>query len=504
MASVKIFLRGFLMHRNRLTVGIVGGLCPLATADIYLKAMKEIKASHGDADYPDIIISAALEQEQRGNSFDDTSVRNYDMSHRVLYIYQVTRELKQRGVDKILVPDFLSYSFVKTISDNIKTPLVDIVDVLVKGLKEKWPDLSKVGLLTTNLSIEKRVFDEKFERNALRIIYPDKDVQENMVMEAVYGFEGVKRGIFKGRPGELIRAACEHLFSKGAEVVMSAITELPLIERQYYPEKNYFDCNEAIARSLVGSTGVSLPEAEKYGTIGILGGLGPAATVDIFDKIIKNTPASRDQEHIKVIIENNPQIPDRTAALKGKDENPSIAMLATAEKLRDGGADFIIVPCNTAHVFLKDVQQHIQTPILSMIGETAEYIEENFPKVRRAGLLATSGTVGSKVYEGSLNAKNITLLVPSSETQENCVMEAIYGKSGIKAGHKTGVPRELLLKAAGELLAKGVELIILGCTEIPLALKDGDMEVPFIDPTEILAKSAVRHAMNKIKPNLIG
>ncbi|OGV50219.1 MAG: hypothetical protein A2017_00180 [Lentisphaerae bacterium GWF2_44_16] len=489
------------MHRERLTIGIVGGLCPLATADIYLKAMKEVKSRHGDADYPDIIISAALEQEERGNSFDDSSVRNYDMSHRVLYIYQVTRELKERGVDRILVPDFLSYSFVKTISDNIKVPLVDIVGVLVTGLKEKWPQASKIGLLTTNLSIEKKVFDEKFERSALQIIYPDRDIQDNMVMEAVYGPEGVKRGVLKGRPGELIRKACEHLFSKGAEVVMSAITELPLIERQYYPEKNYFDCNEAIARAIVSDVDVSLPKLEKYGTIGILGGLGPAATVDIFDKIIKNTPASRDQEHIKVIIENNPQIPDRTAALKGKDENPGIAMLATAEKLRDAGVDFIIVPCNTAHVFLKDIQQHIKTPILSMIEETAEYIAKDFPKLRKAGLLATSGTVGSKVYEAPLQSKNIALLVPCPETQESCVMEAIYGKGGIKAGNKTGTPKELLLKAARELVANGAELIILGCTEIPLALKNGDIEVPFIDPTEILAKSAVRYAMNKMKPS---
>lgn len=488
------------MHKKRLTIGIVGGLCPLATADIYLKAMKQIKSSRGDADYPDIIISAAIEQEHRGNRFDDTPIHTYNMSHRVLYIYQVTRELKERGVDRILVPDFLSYSFVKTISDNIETPLVDIVDVLVNSIRRKWPDVSKVGLLTTNLSIEKKVFDEKFEKNGLRIIYPEKDVQEDMVMESVYGVKGVKRGVLTGEPGELIRKACEHLFSKGAEIVSSAITELPLIERQYYPGKNYLDCNEAIASELVNNPVVISPKEKKHGTIGILGGLGPAATVDIFDKIIKNTPASRDQDHIKVIIENNPQIPDRTAALNGKDENPSIAMLATAEKLRDAGADFIIVPCNTAHVFLKEVQQHIKIPILSMIAETVKYIAEKFPEIKHIGLLATSGTVGSKVFESPIKSKNIELIVPDPETQENCVMKAIYGKGGIKAGYRTGAPRELLLKAARKLVFQGAELVILGCTEIPLALKDGDIAVPFVDPTEILAKSAVRHAMNKTKP----
>ncbi|MDD5599051.1 MAG: amino acid racemase, partial [Victivallaceae bacterium] len=435
------------MKKRKLTIGIVGGLCPLATADIYLKAMKQVKSRHGDADYPDIIISAASEQERRGNRFDNSPARNYDMSHRILYIYQVARELKKHSVDKILVPDFLSYSFADTISDNIQTPLVDIVGILADEIKKRWPRAHRVGLLTTSMSMGKKIFEGKFARAGLQLVYPDEQVQQNMVMEAIYGTEGVKRGRVHGKPGELIRQACEHLFSKGADVIASGITELPLIEREYYPRENYLDCNEVIGRELVHNAKCSSPKSGKHGIIGILGGLGPAATVDIFDKIVKNTPASCDQDHIKVIIENNPQIPDRTAALSGKDEDPSIAMLAAAEKLKDSGADFIIVPCNTAHVFLQAVQQHVRIPILSMIEETAKYIAENFPKVRKAGLLATSGTVGSGVYESPLKRKDIELITPSPESQKTLVMEAIYGKKGIKAGFKD-VPGNLLLKAA--------------------------------------------------------
>ena len=490
------------MKKRKSTIGIVGGLCPLATADIYLKAMKQVKSKHGDTDYPDIIISAAPEQEHRGNQFDNSPERNYDMSHRILYIYQVARELKERSVDKILVPDFLSYSFADTISDNIQTPLVDIVGILADEIKKKWPRAHRIGLLTTSLSIERKIFEEKFARAGLQLIYPDEQVQRDMVMEAIYGMEGVKRGNIHGKPGELIQQACEHLLSRGADVITSGITELPLIERQYYPQENYLDCNEVIGRQLVHNAKCSSPKAGKHGTIGIIGGLGPAATVDIFDKIVKNTPASCDQDHIKVIIENNPQIPDRTAALAGKNEDPSIAMLAAAEKLKASGADFIIVPCNTAHVFLQAVQQHIKIPILSMIEETAKYIAVNFPNVRKAGLLATSGTVGSGVYKAPLKNKNIELITPSPESQEALVMEAIYGKEGIKAGFKD-VPKNLLLKAAEELVGRQAELIILGCTEIPLALKNGNLEVPFIDPTEILAKAAVKYAMNKIKPDRI-
>jgi len=231
--------------------------------------------------------------------------------------------------------------------------------------------------------------------------------------------------------------------------------------------------------------------------------LGPAATVDLFDKIVRHTPAKRDQDHIRIIIENNPQIPDRSAALKKKEEDPGIAMLATAGKLKAAGADFIIVPCNTAHVFLRSVQQHLGIPIMSMIEETAKYIAAKHPAVRKAGLLATSGTVASGVYEGPLRERNIMLITPSAQSQEALVMEAVYGKNGIKAGYRTGVPRNLLEKAAKELIKEGAEVIILGCTEIPLALKDEDRAVPFIDPTEILAKAAVTHAMNKILPECI-
>lgn len=486
------------MKTSRHSIGIVGGLCPLATADIYFRAMKKVKASSGDMDYPDIIINAALEQDCRGNQF--SSEYNYDMHHRVLYIYQVAKELKDRGVDKILIPDFLSYTFAKTIHENIRTPLVDIVEVLVDETARRWPSAKKIGFLTTKLSISNKVFDTAFGNRNMELIFPDPEIQENMVMEAVYGTEGVKKGFLQGSSGKLIQKACSHLFDKGVEVIISGITELPLIDRKYYPKEKYLDCNDVIAAELVKNSGASSSVVDKHCVIGILGGLGPYATVDIFDKIVKNTAAAKDQDHIKVIIENNPQIPDRTAALRGSGEDPGIALLATAEKLQSAGADFIIVPCNTAHVFMESVQQHIRIPVLSMIEETAKYIIENFPSVKTVGLLATSGTVGSKVYETQLDKRGLKMLVPATKSQEKLVMEAIYGKDGIKAGQKTGKPRDLLQKAARELAASGAALIILGCTEIPLVLKDGDMDIPFIDPTEILAKSAVRYAINQNIP----
>jgi aspartate racemase len=486
------------MSSERLAVGIVGGLCPAAAADIHMKAVRQVKVSGGDMDYPDIIISAAPEQEHRGNQL--TGGRSYDMTHRLLYIYQVAADLKKRGVGKILVPDFLTYNSAKTISDNIKTPLVDIVGILADEIARKWPAVSRVGLLTTNMAVSEKVFDKKFADRNLSLVLPDAGDQESLVMEALYGPLGVKRGFWSAEPGALIRDACARLFSKGAELILTGVTELPLIDRAYYPAENYVDCNEVIAAELVKCPS---PAPEGKGgrcVIGILGGLGPSATVDIFDKIVRNTPAGKDQDHIKIIIDNDPTIPDRTAALRGRDENPCVAMLAAAERLQASGADFIIVPCNTAHVFMDAVQRHIKIPVLSMIEETVTRVREDFPGVGKVGLLASSGTVESKVYETQLSRAGLTLAVPRPESQERLVMEAIYGKEGIKAGFKTGRPRELLLAAAAELVSDGAGLIILGCTEIPLALKNGDMSAPFIDPTETLAKSAVRHALRGRAP----
>jgi aspartate racemase len=487
------------MKDNRQTVGIVGGLCPLATADIYFKAMKQVKASNGDTDYPDIIINAAVEQECRGNTFDD--MRNYDMSHRILYIYQVAAELKRQHVDRILVPDFLSHSSIKSISHNIQTPIIDIVAVVVGQIQSTWPNVRNIGLLTTSSSIREQVFERQFTDANLRAIYPDADIQEAMVMEAIYGPEGVKRGYTSGKSGQLVQKACEHLIAKGADLIATAVTELPLIERRYYPQNGYLDCNEAIAKELVNGHGVLATMEHRRSIVGIIGGLGPAATVDIFDKIVKHTPANRDQDHIKIIIENNPQIPDRTAALYGNGEDPSIALLASAEKLKSAGADFIIVPCNTAHAFLESVQQHVKIPILSMIEETVRHIAIKYPTVHRVGLLATSGTILSKVYEEPFSKAGIDLLVPSTRSQQDLVMEAIYGEGGIKSGQYFGLPRERLLAAAQELIGEGAQLIVLGCTEIPLAIKDGDVDVSFVDPSDILARVTVEHAIQKTIPD---
>ena len=224
--------------------------------------------------------------------------------------------------------------------------------------------------------------------------------------------------------------------------------------------------------------------------IGILGGMGPEATIDLFYKIIKFTPAEKDQDHLKIIIDNNPKIPDRTAAILGKGEDPLPALQETAKNLEKAGADFIIIPCNTAHYFLPLIQESVKIPILNMIEETAKETQKKIPSIKKVGLLASIGTYKTKIYHQHFKKYNIEVISPEEKDKEK-VIKVIYA---VKAGNLSEEIKKNILKIAQKLIDKGAEAIIAGCTEIPLILKEGDVPAPIIDPTQVLAKIAIRKA----------
>ena len=226
--------------------------------------------------------------------------------------------------------------------------------------------------------------------------------------------------------------------------------------------------------------------------IGILGGMGPEATIDLFYKIIKFTPAEKDQEHLRIIIDNNPKIPDRTAAILGKGEDPLPALQETAQNLEKAGADFIVIPCNTAHYFLSSIQESVNIPVLNMIEETAKETKKRIPQIKKVGLLASIGVYKSEIYHQHFKKFYIEVISPEEKDKEE-IMKVIYT---IKAGDLSKRVKKNILKITQKLIDKGAEAIIAGCTEIPLILKegDGDVSVPLIDPTQILAKAAVQKA----------
>lgn len=227
------------------------------------------------------------------------------------------------------------------------------------------------------------------------------------------------------------------------------------------------------------------------GIIGVLGGMGPEATADLFYKIIRATPAAQDQDHLRVIIDCNPAIPDRTRYLLGTGPDPFPELLKTAHNLVGAGASFLVIPCNTAHYFHRTLQKAVSVPILHIMEETAAHIRRVHPEVSKAGLLASTGTTRTGLYPAALRAVGVEVLSPQQAGQD-AVMQAIYQ---VKAGRHAQA-RELSLGAVQELLAQGAELIILGCTELPLILGPDQVACPVVDPTQVLAQAAVARALD--------
>ncbi len=223
-------------------------------------------------------------------------------------------------------------------------------------------------------------------------------------------------------------------------------------------------------------------------TIGVLGGMGPEATIAFYQKLTKLTPAKKDQEHVHLIIDSNPQIPDRTAHIVSGAESPLAMMVESAQRLESAGADYIVMTCMTAHYFAPKIQAEIGIKLISAVDVLNQHLLSLKPSVKKVGILATSGSRAAKVFDNNLST--FDLIFPNESEQENLVMEAIYGQDGIKAGYINHA-QKLLVNAVEALIARGAEVIIGGCTEIPLALNDDLIDAPFIDPMEVLAKKLI-------------
>ena len=165
-------------------------------------------------------------------------------------------------------------------------------------------------------------------------------------------------------------------------------------------------------------------------TIGILGGMGPLATADLFQKITLHTAAIFDQEHPRVCIDSNTNIADRTAALLHGGADPVPEMLKSAQRLESMGADFLIMPCNTAHNYYHAVAGSVSIPVLHMIAITRDALVAR--GVRCAGLLATDGTIQTGIYQRTFAGSGVELLTPDNEADQAAVMDVIY--NGVKAG----------------------------------------------------------------------
>jgi len=228
----------------------------------------------------------------------------------------------------------------------------------------------------------------------------------------------------------------------------------------------------------------------KEKVIGILGGMGPEATLDCYSRIISNTPAKTDQEHLRVIIDSNPKVPDRTAAIIDEGESPVPLLVAGCRSLQQAGADFIIIPCVSAHFFLDEIQHQIELPILSIFDVVAETLASDHPQIKTVGLMGTTGTINGGLFQKRLSTEGIETIVPD-ETHQSKVMEAIYDIKNSQPVRSRAQITSDLVAAADSLISNGARGIIAGCTEIPLALKQEHLSVPYFDALTILARAAI-------------
>lgn len=225
--------------------------------------------------------------------------------------------------------------------------------------------------------------------------------------------------------------------------------------------------------------------------VGVLGGMGPDATVDFMAKVIALTPAERDQDHIHMLVDHDPRVPSR--------QNPSVAddarireMLAQmAERLEAAGADFLVMVCNTAHGWLDRARERVSIPFVGIVDETVAAIEARHRAARRVGVLATPACLDVGLYQDALEDSGFTAL-PLEGDARHAFMALV---DRVKAGEQGEEVRRGMVEIARGLIERGAEVIIAGCTEVPLVLESGDLTVPLVSSTDELARRTVELAL---------
>ena len=228
-------------------------------------------------------------------------------------------------------------------------------------------------------------------------------------------------------------------------------------------------------------------------TLGVIGGLGPIATAHFMELIIRMTEAQTDQEHLDMIIYNRPSIPDRTSYILDQSKpNPLPEMIRVGNTLARQGAKLIAIPCMTAHYFHRELTRYIEAPIVHAIHECAVHLKKH--GITTAGIMATDGTIRSKLFQQELEKHGITPVIPGEKGQK-CVMSVIY--DDIKANRPAGMDKFDL--AARDLREAGAQAIILGCTELSLVKRDYPIGAGYLDAMEVLARRCVLECGGRLK-----
>jgi len=232
-------------------------------------------------------------------------------------------------------------------------------------------------------------------------------------------------------------------------------------------------------------------QPNRQALVGVLGGMGPAATADFYTKLVRRTPATRDQDHLRVVIWADPTVPDRVSSVRDGTDTAYPALLYGAERLREAGATLAAMPCHTAHFFLDRLQADSNLRFVDMVDETVAAVNGRVDPVRRVGLLATAGTLTSGLYQKRLADAGVGVVTPDDDTQQRLARAIAFVKSDDARS-----ARPLVEQAIGHLRDAGADVVVLACTELPLALAGSEFAdgATVLDPTDLLALAVVRES----------
>lgn len=231
--------------------------------------------------------------------------------------------------------------------------------------------------------------------------------------------------------------------------------------------------------------------------VGILGGMGPEATIDLMQRILTNTPALDDADHIRCIVDNNPKIPSRVQAiLEEGGENPGPCMAEMARGLQNCGADFIVIPCNTAHEYYSYVTEAVDIPVVHLIDLVVDQVISMNPEVTTVGILGSNTIVKTKIYTTTFQARGVKAIYPDPEMQE----ELFQIICRVKRGETREKIRQEFREIGKHLAGKGVDTAILGCTELGIIAEN--MPITVVDAADVLAREVVAVAKNRKAPHI--
>ena len=245
----------------------------------------------------------------------------------------------------------------------------------------------------------------------------------------------------------------------------------------------------------MSAVGVAAPAARDE-PVGVIGGLGPAATVHFLHRVVQLTDAHRDQDHVDLLVWQHGSIPDRTAFLLGHGENPEPVLVSDAVALERAGARFVAIPCNTAVVWVDAMRAAVSIDVLDTVAETVAAAQVAVPGLRRLGVLATDGTLLAGTYARAAEAAGVEMLVPDADVQRE-VMAIIY--DGVKAGRP--VSRSRFDAVVEHLRERGAEAVTLGCTELSVLHGELGIDDPtVVDSIDALARRVVTRAGAPLRP----